>query len=136
MSPFLKKKLLLCTSAGYTIFVIEGDLPPCEADQLLSLVPIQSDKDATKRKPLKSREHHSKSTSSREKQSSKNDDNFAFELATALSASMVSQSDSKHQDDDLSMATALSESMQGRYDVDAHLDDRKKGKVNTHTSLI
>ena len=105
--------------AGYTIFVVEGDLPPCEADQLLTLVPIQADKHASKKKPSESGGHHSKSTAGplREKQksSTSDDDAFALELATALSASMMTHTTVKGQEDefDLTMATALSESLQG-----------------------
>ena len=106
-------------NAGYTIFVVEGDLPPCEADQLLTLVPIQAGKHTSKKQPPDSGGHHSKSTAgpSREKQrsSTSDDDTFALELATALSASMTTHSTIKGQEDefDLTMATALSESLQG-----------------------
>ena len=104
---------------GYTIFVIEGDLPPCEADQLLTLVPIQADKRTPQKKPPESGGHHSKSIAgpSREKQRSSrsDDDEFALELATALSASMTTHTTIRDQEDefDITMATALSESLQG-----------------------
>jgi hypothetical protein len=105
---------------GYTIFVVEGELPPCEADQLLTLVPLQTDKQMSKKSPPESGKHHSKSIGgpSREKQrSSTNDDEFALELATALSASMSTQTRVKDQKDqfDITVATALSESLQGEY---------------------
>ena len=40
--------------AGYTIFAVEGDLPPCEADQLLTLVLLQTDQRTSKKSPLES----------------------------------------------------------------------------------
>ena len=108
--------------AGYTIFVVEGDLPPCEADQLLTLVPLQTDQHTSKKNPPESRGHHSKSVGgpSRGKQRSTtkdDDDEFALELATALSASMSSQTKVEGQKDefDITMATALSESLQGDF---------------------
>ena len=101
--------------AGYTIFVVEGELPPCEADQLLSLVPIQTDTHTSKKKPSESGGHYSKSiaSSSREKHRSDDEDTFALELATALSASMTADTNIKHHDEhfDITIATALS--MQG-----------------------
>ena len=105
---------------GYTIFVIEGDLPTCEADQLLTLAPIQADKHTSIKKPPQFAGYHSDSSAgpSRKKQRSNNDDDeFAVELATALSASMATHTQVKGQDEefDVTIATALSESMRGKY---------------------
>ena len=106
--------------AGYTIFVVEGDLPPCEADQLLTLVPLQTDQCTSKKSPPESRGHHSKSIGGpyrgKQRSTTKDDnDEFALELATALSASMSTQTKIEGQKDefDITMATALSESLQG-----------------------
>lgn len=123
MSPYdhpLFQSVYIFVDSGYTIFVVEGELPPCEADQLLTLVPLQIDKQMSKKSPPESGKHHSKSVGgpSREKQrSSTNDDEFALELATALSASMSTQTRVKDQKDelDITVATALSESLQGEY---------------------
>ena len=99
--------------------MIEGDLPPCEADQLLTLVPIQTDKHTSKKNPSQSGGYHSKSAAgpSREKRrSNSSDDEFSFELAAALSASMTTHTKVKDQEEfDITMASALSESMRGEY---------------------
>ena len=101
--------------------MVEGDLPPCEADQLLMLVPIQADQHSImKKKPPESGGLDSKSIAgpSREKQrpSTGDEDVFALELATALSASMTTHTGNKGQEDefDITMAAALSESLQGK----------------------
>ena len=102
-------------NAGYTIFVVEGDLPPCEADQLLMLVLIQADqRSITKKKPPESgglvqnpllapRERE------RRRPSTGDEDVFTLELATALSASMTTHTGIKGQEDefDITMAAAL-----------------------------
>ena len=126
----------VCTyTVGYTIFVVEGDLPQCEADDLLSLVPIEPQKQSpTSKLPPTSRRggfggHHSKSSAAPSKthegvvrsgrgHRGDDEDSYALDLAKALSVSMageVKDQQSLDEDEqfDISMASALSESLQG-----------------------
>ena len=73
----------LLQTVGYSIFVVRGELPSCEADQLLQVIVLDAAGDETKT-------HKGKSTSSSGNtvDQSSADDTFDLELATAISASL------------------------------------------------
>ena len=104
---------------GYTIFVVEGDLPPSEADQLLSLVPIKASTDKTSKACASGRQTN-RGVASRSKHEHERDDEeeYSLELAKALSASMATTGEEvrgQHclsEDEELEIASALSQSTQ------------------------
>ena len=77
-------------SLGYSIFVVEGLLPPCEADQLLTLVPVEPE--PTTASPTPGGQPSCADCPSKRGRTSEVDDedeSFALDLATAMSASLV-----------------------------------------------
>ena len=75
---------------GYSIFVVEGLLPPCEADQLLTLVPVEPE--PTTASPTPGGQPSCADCPSKRGRTSEVDDedeSFALDLATAMSASLV-----------------------------------------------
>ena len=112
---------------GYTIFAVEGELPACEADQLLSLVPIETQPRQSKSTPLSSAKASgstgkpskavTKSSGGGRKKDADDDDLYTLELAKALSVSMGTPTDEFKGDEDeefdMNMAAALSQSIQG-----------------------
>lgn len=127
---------LLCCAAGYTIFVVEGDLPPCEADQLLSLIPIQTKKSPpSKLAPSSSKAFSSpggdcsksslgpsKPTGGGRGHEDDEEDSYALDLAKALSVSMAGEVKGQpglpeDEQYDINIASALSESMQGELTI-------------------
>ena len=115
--------------------MVEGDLPPCEADHLLSLVPIQPQKHSpsSKQPPISrrggSRGHHSKSSAAPSRirdgvvgggrgHCDDEEGSCALDLAKALSVSMAREVKgqpclAEDKQFDISMALAMSESLQG-----------------------
>ena len=108
---------------------MEGSLPPSEADQLLSLVPIDTTKPSssqTSKKSVSERSQPGKTgePSGRrkgrgsEREQREEEEHYALELAKALSASMAGQGEVKGQhslqeDEQFDIAAALSQSVQG-----------------------
>ena len=88
------------THTGYSIFVIEGTLPSCEADELLTLIPVEA--------PPTRRQHRGKKSLSPDQQ-------YDADLAAAVSASLggVKGQESEDESYDMDLATAISMSMQG-----------------------
>lgn len=62
---------------GYSIFVVTGELPSCEANELLTLVPIQTPSKTTKPSPYKTI------------QDEESDSSEDVTLAMAISASLA-----------------------------------------------
>ncbi len=88
--------------SGYSIFVIEGHLPACEADQLLTLVSLEPPA-AGRQQRERGREHP--------------DEIYDADLAAAMSASLT-DGEGKLQPPmdeqyDVDLAAAISMSMQG-----------------------
>ena len=118
---------------------MEGELPPCEAHDLLSLVPVEPQKQSpTNKQPPTSRRggsggHHSKSSAAPSRaregvvgsgRGNRHDeeDSYALDLAKALSVSMAGEVKGQahlgeDEQFDISMASALSESLQGETTV-------------------
>lgn len=59
---------------GYSIFVVTGNFPACEADELLTLIPLDTD--------------HTTHTNKTQKQEPNSDEEYEMELAQAISASL------------------------------------------------
>ena len=113
---------------GYSIFVIMGALPSCEADELLSLVPVEPEHTPT------SPTHGGQSSCTSKKhtrtgESEDEEESFALELATAMSASLAATVQEQEEPDvrfcgqteaeereklDLELATVMSASLNGR----------------------
>lgn len=82
------------TSIGYTIFAVLGNLPDCEADQLLTFIPVIPEKEPSE--PSNSRTTSKKQPRGKSKPSlsshhstDEEEDSYALDLATAISASMA-----------------------------------------------
>lgn len=75
---------------GYSIFVVIGALPPCEADQLLTLIPIKPEPPTAS--PTPGGQPSCTGCTSKKGRTSEIDDedeSFALDLATAMSASLL-----------------------------------------------
>ncbi len=92
--------------SGYSIFVIEGHLPACEADQLLTLVPVEP--------PAAGRQQRERGG---EQRTLIPEETYDADLAAAMSASLT-DGQGKFQPPvdeqyDVDLAAAISMSMQG-----------------------
>ena len=87
---FLTCLLHLLSLSGYTIFVVEGSLPACEADQLLSLVSIHPPSSSSLPGPSPSYQpSHLIGRQMDTQKEQEEEEGFALDLATAMSASMA-----------------------------------------------
>lgn len=86
---------------GYSIFVLSGELPPCDAEDILRLMPV-----VQREKP----KLLSEVKSGAEKQSATSVDDFDDDLKKAIE-------ESRHldEDDDKTLKEALKQSMLGKY---------------------
>ncbi len=91
--------------AGYSIFVIEGPLPSCEADQLLTLIPVEpSTATGTQHRDYRG-----------QKRPLTPGEQYDADLEAAMSASLAGPGVKGQPPDehDTDLATAISMSMQG-----------------------
>ena len=116
---------------GYSIFVIMGALPSCEADELLSLVPVEPEHTPTS--PTHGGQSSCACSTSKKHartgESEDEEESFALELATAMSASLAATVQEQEEPDirfcgqteaeereqlDLELAAAMSASLNGK----------------------
>ena len=89
---------------GYSIFVVVGDLPTCEAHQVLTLAPVQLPQSASSKHPSSTSSSSSSSSSSYSSVVSRNhkpphrvesDEHYQMDLAIAMSASLAGERQNK-----------------------------------------
>ena len=103
---------------GYSIFVVVGCLPSCEADELLTLIPVEPEKESLAHPQSSGREWkrpRGPKQSKRDRRQEGEDEGFSVQLATAASKSTVeskqrSRDYKREEDFAVRLATAISES--------------------------
>ena len=132
----------LCT--GYSIFVVVGVLPPCEADQVLSLIRAEPPPPS---RPVPSssfsssswqEEHHQHTSRGREKRPGPQ--TFSSVLSGSGRPAKRGRGEDKGEKQDLQMAMALSatlEQSQEQFEIDQQLQFQRpeKGAEGTHPAI-